>query len=238
MAGDKLNVVPQTNFMNSLSGKAAGVTITSSGSGIGGSVKVLMRGNKSIQGNNQPLYVIDGIPLINNSREEVFSTFEGRNGGDGISNLNPGDIENMSILKGASAAALYGSAAANGVILITTKNGKTGVPKINFSSSFTADKVAFIPKLQFSYAQTSPGSEYSWGSAITNAQKIYQKIKYWTFFKQEILGSMQFHFHQEQKKCKPTFPIQIPLGREYWIIIAYPDIILIFMRQDAFSITS
>jgi len=169
VTGEVLNVVPQTNFMNSLSGKAAGVTISSNASGIGGSVKVLIRGNKSATGSNQPLYVIDGIPLINNPSEVTPSTFEGRDGGDGISNLNPDDIESMSILKGASAAALYGSAAANGVILINTKKGKVGISKVNFSSSYIADKVAYKPQLQDSYGQSSVGSEFSWGKATTTA---------------------------------------------------------------------
>lgn len=170
VSGNELTKVPEANFMNSLSGKASGVSIYRNASGVGGSVKVLLRGNKSAQGNNQPLYVINGVPMTNFSRESINQSFSSMDQGDGISNLNPDDIESISILKGASAAALYGSAAANGVILITTKKGKVGLSKVNFSSSFTIDKVAYKPELQNLYGQTAPGTEESWGSPISNAK--------------------------------------------------------------------
>lgn len=110
-----------------LAGKAAGVQINKNSSGMGGSAKVSLRGIRSVSGDNQPLYVIDGVPMSNTSSEQAYSAIGGtanagnRDGGDGISNLNPEDVESISILKGAPAAALYGSMAANGVILITTK---------------------------------------------------------------------------------------------------------------------
>src|SRR5690606_3681559 len=114
-----------TNLMNALSGKVAGVNITQNTSGTGGSVKVIIRGSKSINSNNQPLYVIDGMPVVNKTTEAINSLGSSTDlGGDGISNLNPNDIESINILKGPSAASLYGSQAANGVILITTKKGK------------------------------------------------------------------------------------------------------------------
>ena len=168
--GSELNKVPQTNFMNALSGRVAGITINSSASGIGGSVKVILRGNKSAQGSNQPLYVIDGVPLRNNANESPNS-FANMDFGDGISNLNPEDIESVTVLKGASSAALYGSQAANGVILITTKKGKAGVSKLNVFSSGTFDKAAYIPELQNTYAQTAIGSDFSWGAPITSGLK-------------------------------------------------------------------
>ncbi|MGN6493711.1 MAG: SusC/RagA family TonB-linked outer membrane protein [Agriterribacter sp.] len=167
--GSELTKVPETNFINTLSGKVAGVSIQRNASGVGGSAKVLIRGNKSAQGNNQPLYVINGVPISNNVSENINQSFSSFDNGDGISNLNPADIESINVLKGASAAALYGSRAANGVILITTKKGKAGVSTIDFSSSFTADKVAYLPELQNSFGQTAPGSEESWGGPITNA---------------------------------------------------------------------
>lgn len=108
-----------------LAGKAAGVQINKNSSGMGGSAKVSLRGIRSVSGDNQPLYVIDGVPMSNTSSEQAYSAIGGtanagnRDGGDGISNLNPEDVESISILKGAPAAALYGSMAANGVILIT-----------------------------------------------------------------------------------------------------------------------
>ena len=156
--------------MNAVTGKVAGVNITQSASGSGGSVKVIIRGSKSINGNNQPLYVIDGIPIVNSSGQAINSLASSTDlGGDGISNLNPNDIESINVLKGASAASLYGSQAANGVILITTKKGKAGVRRVEFSSGFTTDKVAYLPEFQNSFGQTATGSEESWGAPITQA---------------------------------------------------------------------
>ncbi|RYZ99059.1 MAG: SusC/RagA family TonB-linked outer membrane protein, partial [Sphingobacteriaceae bacterium] len=169
VAGKDLNNVPQTNFMNNLSGRVAGATISRSASGLGGSVKVLLRGNKSAQGSNEPLYVINGVPMQNVIMGSTNQSFNSTDGGDGISNLNPDDIESMSVLKGPSAAALYGSQAANGAILITTKKGKNGVTKVDFASSFTADKAAYFPELQNDYGQTAAGSQESWGDKINNA---------------------------------------------------------------------
>jgi TonB-linked SusC/RagA family outer membrane protein len=182
---DAITTVKTDNLVNSLNGKLAGVNIAPSASGVGGSVKVILRGNKSAGGNNQPLYVIDGIPISNgsNSNGQPNSTFgtnvgQGGNiagvsanqdGGDGISNLNPDDIESMTVLKGAAAAALYGSQAQNGVILITTKKGKAGKMSINFSSAFTADKIAYKPEFQDSYGQTAAGATTSWGAKIDGA---------------------------------------------------------------------
>ena len=133
--------VKDLNFINSLSGKVAGVTITKSASGVGGSSRVILRGNKSTRAND-PLYVVDGIPLQNFSQQQPSDVWgqssgsgaSGADGGDGISNLNPDDIESVTILKGASGAALYGSAAANGAIVVTTKSGKAGKTHINLSS--------------------------------------------------------------------------------------------------------
>jgi TonB-linked SusC/RagA family outer membrane protein len=162
--GKDMMSVPTSNMMNSLSGKAAGLTISPSTSGAGSSTKVILRGYTSIQGNNQPLYVVDGVPLVN----YVPSQAEGGNGfgggvdaGDGISNLNPDDIESLNILKGASASALYGSQAANGVIIITTKSGKSGKPVISYSASMQFDKANIMYDFQNSYA--ADGSK-SWGA--------------------------------------------------------------------------
>ena len=172
--GEELNTVKQTNFINSLSGKAAGVTISPSVSGVGGSVKVSLRGNRSVNGNNQPLYVIDGVPLFNASGGQPTDIYGSgaRDGGDGISNLNPDDIANLSILEGASASALYGSQAQNGVILITTKKGKAGKTEINFNSSYEASQTAYRPKFQNNYGapptETSKDID-SWGPAITKS---------------------------------------------------------------------
>lgn len=159
------------NLMNALSGKVAGVQINRSASGLGGSVKVMIRGERSVSGSNQPLYVIDGMPINSGSKNETATSIGGNNdagnrdGGDGISNLNPEDIESMNILKGPAAAALYGSAAANGVIIITTKKGSAGKVDINLSSNTTWETAAYgIPKFQNSYG----GTTTSWGNEISH----------------------------------------------------------------------
>jgi TonB-linked SusC/RagA family outer membrane protein len=173
VAGTELTTVKSDNLMNSLNGKIAGATISPSASGIGGSVKVILRGSRSTGGNNQPLYVIDGVPIINDGNpfgQPMSNTYGGNpEGGDGISNLNPEDIESMTILKGASAAALYGSQAANGVIIINTKKGHAGRTVVNFSSSVSMDKNAYKPQFQNDYGETSTGAVDSWGSKISGA---------------------------------------------------------------------
>ncbi|WP_271782504.1 TonB-dependent receptor plug domain-containing protein [Aquimarina algiphila] len=143
----ELSKVKQTNPVNSLSGKISGVVVNRSSSGVGGSVKVTLRGNSSL-GNNQPLYVVDGIPLSNPTGGQPNDTFGDLNGGnkdggDVLSLINPDDIESLTVLKGASASALYGSAGLNGVILITTKKGRAGSFKVNFSSNILVESAAY-----------------------------------------------------------------------------------------------
>jgi len=170
VGGDKLNNVKGDNLMNSLNGRVAGVDISPSASGVGGSVKVILRGSKSALGGNQPLYVIDGVPITNasNANMQPTGTYGGSpDGGDGISNLNPDDIESMTVLEGASAAALYGSQAADGVILITTKKGKAGKAEINISSSYTNDVISYKPQFQNEYGVTPNGNQ-SWGPKLSS----------------------------------------------------------------------
>ncbi|RKF34145.1 SusC/RagA family TonB-linked outer membrane protein [Sphingobacterium siyangense] len=176
VSGDELNKVKSTNLANNLNGKVAGVNIASSSSGPGGSAKVILRGNKSASGNNQVLYVVDGVPINNQTlASQPDNVFGGqRDGGDPISLINPEDIENISVLKGASAAALYGSQAANGVILVTTKSGKQGRTTINFSSSAQIEQAVSTPKFQNQYGQGSGGknsntSVFSWGDKTNGA---------------------------------------------------------------------
>lgn len=178
--GDELMKVQDANFVNALSGKASGVTITPSAGGAGGASKILLRGNKSILGNNSPLIVIDGVPMTNNvngqtgfdggSNLTYSSTSEGS---DPLSLVNPDDIESLNILKGANAAALYGSAAANGILMITTKKGKEGRISINVSSSATFDRPLLTPKIQNVYGATvDPTAETlsvdSWGKKLSD----------------------------------------------------------------------
>ena len=165
--GEELTRMKEVNMITALAGKAAGVQINKNSSGIGGSAKVSLRGIRSASGDNQPLYVIDGVPMLNIGTEQAYSAIGGtanagnRDGGDGISNLNPEDVESISILKGAPAA-LYGSQAANGVILITTKKGNTaGQRNIYFSTGLTFDKAFSLPKMQNCYGVSDVVD--SWG---------------------------------------------------------------------------
>ena len=166
--GEELTRMKEVDMITALAGKAAGVQINKNSSGIGGSAKVSLRGIRSASGDNQPLYVIDGVPMLNIGTEQAYSAIGGtanagnRDGGDGISNLNPEDVESISILKGAPAAALYGSQAANGVILITTKKGNTaGQRNIYFSTGLTFDKAFSLPKMQNCYGVSDVVD--SWG---------------------------------------------------------------------------
>lgn len=168
VSGDELTNVKDLNMVNSLSGKSAGLVVTRGGGGVGSSSRVIMRGNTSINGPNQPLYVIDGIPLNNANGDQPNSVYEAVDGGDGISNLNPEDIESINVLKGASASALYGSQAANGVILITTKKGKQGFTRVNYSLTATWENPLVLPKVQTSYLESDPDAGItpdSWGAA-------------------------------------------------------------------------
>ena len=168
-----LNQAKETNLINSLAGKVAGVTITKNATGPGSSSNVVLRGQRSVFGSNQPLYVIDGVPMDNTSREVgTGGTHGSRDGGDGIGMLNSDDIESMTILKGASAAALYGSAGQNGAIIITTKRGKSGKITVDYTGNTTVDRPFILPEVQSEYGQGAAGvynanSETSWGPKIT-----------------------------------------------------------------------
>ncbi|MEO8774557.1 MAG: SusC/RagA family TonB-linked outer membrane protein [Gelidibacter sp.] len=143
--GDDLDRVITTNVASALSGKVSGVDVSMPSTGAGGSTRVIIRGISSIGENNQPLYVVDGIPIDNsglsNDGDATSQWFNGSDNGDGISSINPNDIESLSVLKGAAAAALYGSRALNGVILITTKKGSRGKLQVELTSGISIDKV-------------------------------------------------------------------------------------------------
>lgn len=185
ISSKELNEVKDPNLMNALTGKVAGAVITKGNAGPGASAKVIIRGNKSINGNNQPLYVIDGIPMSSangpqGSNLEALSGLGTRDGGDAISNLNPEDIASINILTGASASALYGSQAANGAILITTKKGHAGISAINFSSSVIFRTPMVYPQIQTSYGRGSNGElnkavNDSWGPKIDHGSDAHIK---------------------------------------------------------------
>ncbi|AWW00701.1 SusC/RagA family TonB-linked outer membrane protein [Arcticibacterium luteifluviistationis] len=154
------------NFMNSLAGKAAGVEIKKSSSGAGGSTKVVLRGNKSLSGDSSPLFVIDGIPMANN-RGNQPGMWGGTDQGDGLSAINPEDIESISVLRGSNAAVLYGSQGANGVVLITTKSGVSGKATVTLNSGFTSEQVIEFPELQYKYGAIGNAKE-SWSTTSGN----------------------------------------------------------------------
>jgi TonB-linked SusC/RagA family outer membrane protein len=165
---DELSTARSLNVANSLSGKVAGLNFSTTGSGVGSSSRITLRGNRSLTGNNQPLYVIDGVPM-DNSVSSPATDIGGITSFDGISNINPEDIQSLTVLKGPSAAALYGSRASNGVIVITTKSGSTGgKARISVSSNFMASNAYNLLNQQNEYGQGNGGvynslSKSSWG---------------------------------------------------------------------------
>ncbi|MGJ1286491.1 SusC/RagA family TonB-linked outer membrane protein [Sphingobacterium spiritivorum] len=158
LKGNELTQGKEANVANALSGKVAGVQVSRAASGAGGSSKVIIRGNNSLIGNSQPLYVVDGVPIDNQNYGAAGSS-GGTDYGDGISNINPEDIETISVLKGPNAAALYGQRGSNGVILITTKTGKAGRGlNINFNSDFSIGTALVLPDFQNVYGQGLNGN--------------------------------------------------------------------------------
>ncbi|WP_337966499.1 SusC/RagA family TonB-linked outer membrane protein [uncultured Flavobacterium sp.] len=143
--GDQLSKVITTNVASGLSGRIAGVDVSLPATGVGGSSRVIIRGISSIGESNQPLYIVDGVPIdnsgLNNDSAATSKWFDGRDNGDGISSINPNNIESLTVLKGAAASALYGSRALNGVILITTKKGSKGKLQVEFTSGVSFDRV-------------------------------------------------------------------------------------------------
>ncbi|MDO5663738.1 MAG: SusC/RagA family TonB-linked outer membrane protein [Bacteroidia bacterium] len=160
---DELTTVKDVNFMNSLAGKVAGVNINTSAAGMGGATRVVMRGPKSINYSNQALYVIDGVPMFNINNGDTEGRFSAQPGGEGISDINPDDIASMSVLSGPAAAALYGSAAAQGVIMITTKKGQEGKVSVTISHNSSFSSPFIMPEFQSSYVNR-PGEFSSWGA--------------------------------------------------------------------------
>lgn len=175
---EKLTTVKSANFMNSLAGKVAGVNINASSAGVGGATKVVMRGPKSVSQSNQALYVIDGVPISNRNNGETGSIYSKQPGGEGISDLNPDDIESISVLSGPAAAALYGSAAAQGVIMITTKKGKEGRVSVTVSNSTQFSNPLMMPQFQNEYANR-PGEVKSWGDKGASIYSGYNPAEFY-----------------------------------------------------------
>lgn len=178
--GGQLTQVRDANFANTLNGKVAGLVVTNASSGVGGATRVNLRGNRSIQNSNNALFVIDGVPVDNSTPGQVGNDFGGYNGSDGVANINPDDIESISVLKGAAASVLYGSRAANGVILITTKKGSAGSISVDANSGAQFDAPLTLPYLQNEYGQGNGGvfgarASGSWGPKMNN-----QAVTDWT----------------------------------------------------------
>ena len=189
VSGSDVARVRDLNVVNTLSGRVSGVVVTQGTFGPGSSSRVVIRGNNSLTGNNQPLYVVDGIPIDNSgygsASEANTGEYSKSDYGSGISDLNPDDIESMSILKGPNAAALYGSRAANGVILITTKKGtlNRGLG-VTYNGTFNFESPMLIPSFQNEYGQGTGGNvpatigdlrqtSGSWGASLDGTAKIY-----------------------------------------------------------------
>ena len=189
VGGDELTRAKEANLINSLQGKSAGLVITPNSGGAGGASKILLRGNASMLGNNAPLIVIDGVPMQNSVNGQMDMDGGGatmmadgsKESSDALSQLNPDDIESITVLKGANSAALYGSAASNGVLMITTKKGKEGQLRIDVSSSTTFETPLKLPQIQSVYGAQMSGSvangfsmnSNSWGQRMNTLGDEY-----------------------------------------------------------------
>lgn len=205
--------VKQDNIAKSLSGKVAGLQITEGSSGVGSNARILIRGNRSIAGNNQPLIVVDGVPISNSSASlgedgsnVPFNRVNGENAmPEGISSINPDDIESVNVLKGANAAALYGSRAANGVLVITTKSGKgkKGLG-VTYSSTTTWSQPIILTKFQNVYGQGT-GGKYdkaaisSWGPAMNG-----QSVESW-YLSPRIGGQATYDYSPQPNNVRDFF---------------------------------
>ena len=178
---DEISGIKDANFINSLNGKVAGVTINSSSSGVGGASKVVMRGAKSIEQSSNALYVIDGIPMYNFGGGGGME-FDSRGATESIADINPDDIESISVLTGAAAAALYGSNAANGAIVITTKRGQVGKLQVTVNSNTEFARPFVLPEFQNRYGTGSRGKDggstiLSWGAKLNDASRTNYEPK-------------------------------------------------------------
>lgn len=202
VGGDDFTQARDINVGSALSGKVAGVTVAGNATGVGGSSRVVIRGNSSLTGNNQPLYVVDGVPF-DNSNLGSAGTWGGMDMGDGLSNISPDDIANIQVLKGAAASALYGYRGGNGAILITTKSGKKGQPvSVEFNNSLTFNTIYDYRDFQKTFGQGENGKRplskdvalktetLSWGERLDGGTAInflgneyqYSNIDNWDNF--------------------------------------------------------
>ncbi len=201
----------QTNMVNGLQGKVSGVNIVSSGGAPGTSSIILIRGGSSITGNNQPLFVVDGIPIDNstNSSLDVAST-------NRASDINPNDVASISVLKGPAAAALYGIQAASGAVIITTKKGQAGVSNLSYSGSMSVDNILGTPDVQSQFGQGKqvvsetgmeydPESSFSWGAPIGSSTPLYYNME--DFYKTAITQNHNVSYSSGNEKSNIYFSI-------------------------------
>ncbi|MFO8028259.1 MAG: SusC/RagA family TonB-linked outer membrane protein, partial [Cyclonatronaceae bacterium] len=174
---DRLIETRQPNIVNALQGQVAGVQITNSGGAPGASSMMLIRGGTSLSSDNQPLFIVDGIPIDNTTTGGLNSP-----GSNRAIDINPNDIESITVLKGPSAAALYGQRAGSGAVVITTKRGAEGLAKIDYSSTLSFDQVNRLPELQSRYKQGEQGefdpeANYSWGPEFQSGETVYNNLE-------------------------------------------------------------
>ncbi|MCU4157709.1 SusC/RagA family TonB-linked outer membrane protein [Carboxylicivirga sp. A043] len=196
---EEIQAAAGSDVLSSMQGKVAGLDLGSSQGGLGSSNRVVLRGNSSISGNNQPLYVVDGVPVNNSTVEESAGVWDRKDFGSGSMDINPDDIESVTVLKGPNAAALYGSRAQNGAIIITTKSGKKGQGlgvEISSSNMFDVVTEQYLPKVQNKYGQGSyvnnvptystTVTDDSWGPAMEG-----QSLPSWSGFQDNLSYSPQ-----------------------------------------------
>lgn len=203
-----LVVNKDANFVNALNGKVAGLVINSSSSGVGGASKVIMRGQKSIMTTSNALYVIDGVPLYSRPMD-AETEFGSLGATDPIADINPEDIESMTVLTGAAAAALYGSEAANGAIVITTKKGQEGQTSLVFSSNTELSFVASLPDFQNTYGtgdlQSAEGSSvFSWGRKLNEINYMGYSPRR-DYFQTGVTGTENISFSTGNKRNQTYF---------------------------------
>ena len=201
---DAVTTNKDPNFINSLSGKVAGVNINASSSGVGGVSKVVMRGTKSIMQSSNALYVVDGVPMYSNANKVNGTEFSSKGNTEPIADINPEDIESMSVLTGAAAAALYGSDAANGAIIITTKKGKEGRVNITVNSNVEFNAPLVMPRFQTRYGTGIGGvkddnSSRSWGPKLTEARYFGYNPRD-DYFQTGVIGTESVSFSTGSEK--------------------------------------
>jgi TonB-dependent SusC/RagA subfamily outer membrane receptor len=188
--GEELAETNRPNFVNALQGRIAGVSIGATSGMAGASSSIVLRGASSLGSNNQPLFVIDGVPVDNSTLREGFLLTDGTSRGadytNRIADIDPNDIESVTVLKGPSASALYGIDAANGAIIITTKRGKKGSFTINYNANVMIEQATRLPELQTRYGNglllsnppvTARGSISTWGAERSSSEPLYNNLK-------------------------------------------------------------